>query len=251
MTEEERRAEVQRLIDLNKSEEEIAEFIKNNPIKVEEDTDVALSEKGKLEVAVEEVAPAVTKDTALQLDFGLLELPSAKSETNDGTLILSETTVEEKEDKEKDFKSIKSDVLESNPDLVKANVENKEKRFSRGVFEEEEREEYNNWEETGEVPEDQSVFSEEKIEELEANRRREFLENIPAEDRKIMVSEKEAYLKPIEEARDKGYVMINDNVNAIKQIIADYELSEELVMKKNGRKEKPSAGFLFQSGQKK
>ena len=228
MTEEERRAEVQRLIDLNKSEEEIAEFIKNNPIKVEEDTDVALSEKGKLEVAVEEVAPAVTKDTALQLDFGLLELPSAKSETNDGTLILSETTVEEKEDIEKDFKSIKSDVLESIPDLVKANVENKEKRFSRGVFEEEEREEYNNWKETGEVSEDQSAISEEKIEELEANRRREFLENIPAEDRKIMVSEKEAYLKPIEEARDKGYVMINDNVNAIKQIIADYELSEEM-----------------------
>ena len=228
MTEEERRAEVQRLIDLNTPEEEIAKFIRDNPIEVEENTDVALSGEGKLEVAVEEVAPAVTKNTALQLDFGLLELPSAKSETNDGTLILSETTVEEKEDIEKDFKSIKSDVLESIPDLVKANVENKEKRFSRGVFEKEEREEYNNWRETGEVSEDQSAISEEKIEELEANRRREFLENIPAEDRKIMVSEKEAYLKPIEEARDKGYVMINDNVNAIKQIIADYELSEEM-----------------------
>ena len=203
-------------------------FLEANP-DIQEDPDFGpQDELGKPEVAVEEVAPAVTEDTALQLDFGLLELPNAKSETKDSTLILSEKTKEEKSEIDKSFKSVRANVMKSLPGLAEADKENKEKRFSKGSVKKDEAEEYNNWKETGEVSYDKSIFSKENVDQLVANGEREFLENVSDEDREVMLSEKEAYLKPIVKARDEGYVMINDNVKAIKQIKADFELSEEM-----------------------
>ena len=78
------------------TDRDLQTFLEANP-DIQEDPDFGpQDELGKPEVAVEEVAPAVTEDTASQLDFGLLELPNAKSETKDSTLILSEKTKEEK-----------------------------------------------------------------------------------------------------------------------------------------------------------
>jgi len=203
-------------------------FLEANP-DIQEDPDFGpQDELGKPEVAVEEVAPAVTEDTVSQLDFGLLELPNAKSETKDSTLILSEKTKEEKNEINKSFKSVRTDVVKSLPGLAEADKENKEKRFSKGSVKKDEAEEYNNWKETGEVSYDKSIFSKENVDQLVANSEREFLENVSDEDREVMLSEKEAYLKPIVKARDEGYIMINDNVKAIKQIKADFELSEEM-----------------------
>ena len=205
----------------NVPQEELEGFLAEFP-EAEEFTE------GKTSITETDTTVNVTEVSAgmdLALDFGSSELPKTKSSKEQSTIIESTIDEDEKDLIKRNFNSIQYDIDESLSDRAIKKDEAKIGRFKRGNFKTAEKEEYQQFKETGKIS--SYVYKEEEIDQLVSNAQRDFMEDLSTEDRQAMLSDEMGYIKPIQERRDKTLNKIYDNKLAVETIIKDYNIAQE------------------------
>lgn len=185
------------------------------------DNNPEIKEVGKSKPVVPSVtAPAelATLDTVSSLEDISLDLVE-ETETVGSTIEIddfSQETIDAKtKSREKDLSKIAADIYNNRDKVAQEKSKEKQNRFNKGYFLSNEKEEYNQWLESGKKQNISVEVSEEEVQAKVDNAVRDYMEDVPDAERNSLFYNNKKITDTLRENVIKKAQMLNDNFDAL------------------------------------
>ncbi len=185
------------------------------------DNNPEIKEVGKSKPVVPSVtAPAelATLDTASSLEDISLDLVEP-TETTDPTIFdYTKENVEAKtKARQKDLSKIAADIYNNRDKVAQEKSKEKQNRFNKGYFLSNEKEEYNQWLESGKKQNISVEVSDEEVQTKVDNAVRDYMEDVPDQERITLNYKDRKVVDTLRENANKKAQMLNDNFDALQK----------------------------------